>query len=149
MEGPLGAYQIWAQLTYILTAEHEYGTTGSEETLKVVINTDRGLPYLPRAATEARKTEILMARAETGSCRTVPDGVHFLVATMDVQGGKKNALSFRWLATDRSVNTGLWTATTSASRCVVVPMVKAWLLISPRTRKTGTFCVPMCWIRTV
>ncbi|WP_416414147.1 terminase gpA endonuclease subunit [Pantoea sp. App145] len=29
-----------------------------------------------------------MARAETVSCRTVTDGVHFLVATMDVQGGK-------------------------------------------------------------
>lgn len=89
MEGPAAAYQTWAQLTYkLLTAEQEYETTGSEETLKAVINTDWGLPYLPRSATETRKAETLMARAETVNRRTVPDGVHFLVATVDVQGGK-------------------------------------------------------------
>lgn len=89
MEGPAAAYQTWAQLTYkLLTAEQEYETTGSEETLKAVINTDWGLPYMPRSATETRKAETLMARAETVKRRTVPDGVHFLVATVDVQGGK-------------------------------------------------------------
>uniref|UniRef100_UPI0028A697ED phage terminase large subunit family protein n=1 Tax=Pantoea sp. TaxID=69393 RepID=UPI0028A697ED len=89
MEGPAAAYQTWAQLTYkLLTAEQEYETTGSEETLKAVINTDWGLPYLPRSATDVRKAETLMARAETVNRRTVPDGVHFLAATVDVQGGR-------------------------------------------------------------
>lgn len=89
MEGPAAAYQTWAELTYkLLSAEQEYEATGSEETLKAVINTDWGLPYLPRSATETRKSETLMARAEHIPRRTVPDGVHFLVATVDVQGGR-------------------------------------------------------------
>ncbi|MEI9820149.1 terminase gpA endonuclease subunit, partial [Enterobacter hormaechei] len=55
MEGPAAAYQTWAQLVYkLLTAEQEYEATGSEETLKAVINTDWGLPYLPRSASEQR-----------------------------------------------------------------------------------------------
>lgn len=89
MEGPAAAYQTWAELTYkLLSAEQEYEATGSEETLKAVINTDWGLPYLPRSATETRKAETLIARAEHIPRRTVPDGVHFLVATIDVQGGR-------------------------------------------------------------
>ncbi|MEG6112992.1 terminase gpA endonuclease subunit, partial [Enterobacter hormaechei] len=65
MEGPAAAYQTWAQLVYkLLTAEQEYEATGSEETLKAVINTDWGLPYLPRSASEQRRADVLMQRAE-------------------------------------------------------------------------------------
>lgn len=65
MEGPAAAYQTLSQLVYkLLTAEQEYETTGSEETLKTVINTDWGLPYLPRASMEQRKSELLEQRAE-------------------------------------------------------------------------------------
>ncbi|EIR6563538.1 phage terminase large subunit family protein, partial [Escherichia coli] len=64
MEGPAAAYQTWAQLVYkLLTAEQEYEATGSEETLKAVINTDWGLPYLPRSAMELRSADVLMQRA--------------------------------------------------------------------------------------
>ncbi|AHY06835.1 phage terminase large subunit family protein [Serratia plymuthica] len=89
MEGPAAAYQTWSQLVYkLLTAEQDYEATGSEETLKAVINTDWGRPYLPRSATEQRKSDALMARAEAVTKRAVPEGVRFLVATVDVQGGK-------------------------------------------------------------
>ena len=89
MEGPAAAYQTLSQLVYkLLTAEQEYETTGSEETLKTVINTDWGLPYLPRASTEQRKSELLEQRAEPVPSRSVPDGVNFLVATVDVQAGR-------------------------------------------------------------
>ncbi|MBH3136407.1 phage terminase large subunit family protein [Serratia marcescens] len=89
MEGPAAAYQTWAQLVYkLLTAEQDYETTGSEETLKAVTNTDWGRPYLPQSATEQRKSDALMARAEPVTKRAVPEGVRFLVATVDVQGGK-------------------------------------------------------------
>ncbi len=88
MEGPAAAYQTISQLVYkLLTAEQEYETTGSEETLKTVINTDWGLPYLPRASMEQRKSELLEQRAEPVPSRSVPDGVNFLVATVDVQAG--------------------------------------------------------------
>ncbi|EEZ6258245.1 phage terminase large subunit family protein [Escherichia coli] len=89
MEGPAAAYQTLSQLVYkLLTAEQEYETTGSEETLKTVINTDWGLPYLPRASMEQRKSELLELRAEPVPSRSVPDGVNFLVATVDVQAGR-------------------------------------------------------------
>lgn len=89
MEGPAAAYQTWAQLVYkLLTAEQEYEATGSEETLKAVINTDWGLPYLPRAATEQRRSDVLMQRAEDYGKRLVPPKVRFLLAAVDVQGGK-------------------------------------------------------------
>ncbi|EOW5528976.1 phage terminase large subunit family protein [Escherichia coli O162:H48] len=89
MEGPAAAYQTISQLVYkLLTAEQEYETTGSEETLKTVINTDWGLPYLPRASMEQRKSELLEQRAEPVPSRSVPDGVNFLVATVDVQAGR-------------------------------------------------------------
>lgn len=90
MEGPAAAYQTWAQLVYkLLTAEQEYETTGSEETLKAVINTDWGLPYLPRASAEQRQSDLLMRRAEDFGKRLVPPKVRFLLAAVDVQGGKK------------------------------------------------------------
>ncbi|EIE2975021.1 phage terminase large subunit family protein [Escherichia coli] len=89
MEGPAAAYQTLSQLVYkLLTAEQEYETTGSEETLRAVINTDWGLPYLPRASMEQRKSELLQQRAEPVPSRSVPDGVNFLVATVDVQAGR-------------------------------------------------------------
>lgn len=89
MEGPAAAYQTRAQLVYkLLTAEQEYEATGSEETLRAVINTDWGLPYLPRASMEQRKSELLEQRAEPVPSRSVPDGVNFLVATVDVQAGR-------------------------------------------------------------
>ena len=89
MEGPAAAYQTLSQLVYkLLTAEQEYETTGSEETLKTVINTDWGLPYLPRASMDQRKSELLEQRAEPVPSRSVPDSVNFLVATVDVQAGR-------------------------------------------------------------
>ncbi|MGU6937210.1 phage terminase large subunit family protein [Salmonella enterica subsp. enterica serovar Madelia] len=89
MEGPASAYQSWAQLIYkLLTAEEEYERTGSEETLRAVINTDWGCPYLPRAASEQRRADELMARAEDYGKRLVPPKVRFLLASVDVQGGK-------------------------------------------------------------
>ena len=89
MEGPAAAYQTLSQLVYkLLTAEQEYETTGSEETLKTVINTVWGFPHLPRASMEQRKSELLEQRAEPVLSRSVPDGVNFLVATVDVQAGR-------------------------------------------------------------
>ncbi|SUW63285.1 Bacteriophage tail assembly protein [Buttiauxella agrestis] len=90
MEGPAAAYQTLSQLVYKrLTAEQDYEATGSEETLKTVINTDWGQPYLPRSAMDQRQSDELMARAEDYGKRLVPPEVRFIVATVDVQGGKK------------------------------------------------------------
>ncbi|MBL5919761.1 phage terminase large subunit family protein [Lelliottia amnigena] len=90
MEGPAAAYQTLTQMVYkLLTAEQDYETTGSEETLKTVINTDWGQPYLPRSAMDQRRGDELMARAEAMEKRFVPPKVRFLVAAVDVQAGKQ------------------------------------------------------------
>ncbi|MCI7718725.1 MAG: phage terminase large subunit family protein, partial [[Pasteurella] aerogenes] len=91
LEGPAASYQTWEQLTYkLLTAEHEYEMTGSEETLKAVTNTDCGLPYLPRSALEQRRADELMERREEANKdnKTIPSQCRFLIAAVDVQGGK-------------------------------------------------------------
>ncbi|KAB7896432.1 DNA packaging protein [Serratia sp. Leaf50] len=89
MEGPAAAYQTLSQLVYkLLSAQQDYAMNGSEETLKAVTNTDWGLPYFPQSSLEQRKSETLMARSEPVTKRRVPEGVRFLVATVDVQGGK-------------------------------------------------------------
>ena len=60
MEGPAAAYQTLSQLVYkLLTAGQDYETTGSEETLKTVIDTDGGQPYHPRAAMDQNRNELM------------------------------------------------------------------------------------------
>ena len=89
MEGPAAAYQTLSQLVYkLLTAEQEYETTGSEETLKTVINTDWGLPYLPAPAWSNEKVNCL----SSGQSQFLPAVCRMalisLVATVDVQAGR-------------------------------------------------------------
>lgn len=91
MEGPAAAFQTWQQIVYkFLSAEEEYELTGSQTKLKAVTNTDLGKPYIPRSGVDNCTVEELMARAEPGLKRTVPQGVRFLVATIDVQGGRNS-----------------------------------------------------------
>lgn len=89
MEGPAAGFQSWASLTDKLKrAEETFENTGSQQTLKTVINTDWGRPYRYRRAEVQRSSERLMDRAEKIERRTVPRGARFLTATVDVQGGK-------------------------------------------------------------
>ena len=89
MEGPAAAFQSWASLNEKLRrAEETYQQTDSQETLKAVINTDWGRPYLRRRAATQRSSERLADRSEDYQRRTVPQGVRFLTAAVDVQGGK-------------------------------------------------------------
>ena len=89
MEGPAAAYQTWTQLAAKLkAAEKTFAETGDQEDLKTVTNTDWGRPYLSRISSKARSSLQIMDRAEQIERRTVPEGVRFLVATVDVQGGK-------------------------------------------------------------
>lgn len=89
MEGPAAAFQSWASLAEKLArAEDTYARTGSQDTLKTVTNTDWGRPYKHRRSEVQRSSQRLMDRAEQVERRTVPRGVRFLTATVDVQGGK-------------------------------------------------------------
>ncbi|MBF0035800.1 phage terminase large subunit family protein [Citrobacter freundii] len=141
LEGPAAAYQTLAQLVYkLLTAEQEYAATGSEKTLKTVINTDWGQPYLPRAAMDQRQSDELMARAEDYGKRLVPPQVRFLVAAVDVQGGKNRRFVVqivgygqhgeRWVIDRYSIKTSMrYDANGEAQRIDPAGYVEDWDLL--------------------
>lgn len=90
LKGPAAGFQEWKNLVLnYLQAEKVYDETGDETKLRATVNTDQGLPYISRARLGDRLPEALRAAAEEwGSIQeepTVPDGVRFLVATVDVQ----------------------------------------------------------------
>lgn len=89
MFGPAAAFTTWPELVLKkLNAEADFERTGSEEKLKAVANTDDGMPYTPKALDVGRLPEQLKARAKPYSEKgVVPEGVAFLVTTIDVQAG--------------------------------------------------------------
>ena len=68
-----------------LQAVAEYESTGSEIALKTTVNTDQGLPYVPKQLAVQRLPENLKARAEDLGERVVPRETRFLTACVDVQ----------------------------------------------------------------
>lgn len=89
LRGVAAVFSTWKTLvTLYLDALDEYDRTGSEEALKKFYNNDMGEPYYPKALDDLRLPEVLKARAEKLPAhleRTVPEGVRFLVANIDVQ----------------------------------------------------------------
>lgn len=90
LKGPAAGFQEWRGLVLNwLRAEKAYRETGDEQKLRVTTNTDQGLPYISRARLSAREPDRLQELSEDwGSTQddpTVPEGVRFLIATVDVQ----------------------------------------------------------------
>lgn len=86
LKGVCAHFTNWRALvlTY-LQADLEFQRTGSEEALKTTVNTDQGDVYTPLAARADRLPEVLMSRAVELPARTIPEGVRFLIAAVDVQ----------------------------------------------------------------
>lgn len=94
LKGVAASFADWKTLVInFIKASEEYEKTGSEEALKTTTNVDQGDPYVSKSAQATRLPEELKNRAEDwgGSDKepVVPEGVRFLVATIDVQGGHK------------------------------------------------------------
>lgn len=90
MEGPAAAFQGWDKLVLnYLRAEQAYEDTSDETALKKTVTTDQGSYYIAKARMSERVPEDLKNKAEdwgsTEDSPTVPRGVRFLVATVDVQ----------------------------------------------------------------
>lgn len=68
-------------------AEREYEIGGDDRTLKEVIVKQWGYPYAPAGVAANIEAEVLADRAlaETYALKTVPDGVRFLTAWVDIQ----------------------------------------------------------------
>ncbi|WP_352070561.1 terminase gpA endonuclease subunit [Escherichia coli] len=74
----------------MLTAEQEYETTGSEETLKICHHLPTGITLSSlQPAWSNEKVNCLSSGQSQFLPRSVPDGVNFLVATVDVQAGRQ------------------------------------------------------------
>lgn len=72
-----------------LQALLEYSLNGSELALQTTVNTDQGMPYMSRHLAEAAAVASdPAARAEDHERYIVPDEARFLIASVDVQGGK-------------------------------------------------------------
>lgn len=89
MEGPAAAYQNWESLAMRLKrAEEVFQSTKNQEALISAFNVDWGRPHIDRISANPRSGHVMMERAESIPRRVVPAGVRFLIATVDVQGGK-------------------------------------------------------------
>lgn len=87
--GVAAAYQTWPSIVQkYLEAVAAYVRNGDEGPLRATTNTDQAAPYLPRAATRKRSAEDLVQRVEHWPRGTIPDGVRFLTAAVDVQANR-------------------------------------------------------------
>lgn len=88
LPGWFAAFQSWQSIVLnYLYAKDIFDRTGDEESLKNTVNLDQGAPYLPKNLENKRDPHELEQRAEKVKKRTVPDGVRFLLASVDVQKG--------------------------------------------------------------
>ena len=97
MGGVAAAYQRWDSIVgKYLQAVAVYARTKDESPLRATTNTDQGAPYLPRALANRRSSDDLLARVEEWPQRTVPEGVRFLTAAVDVQGHRFVVQVYGW-----------------------------------------------------
>lgn len=88
LNGAAAAFASWARLvSKYETALRGFKAGGDESPLQVTINTDQGLPYLPRAMSDegALSVEDLRALCKPYAQGVVPDWGRFLIASVDVQ----------------------------------------------------------------
>ncbi|UVK46829.1 phage terminase large subunit family protein [Mesorhizobium sp. AR07] len=90
MKGPAAAYQDWGQLVEKnLRALKAFEDTGDDGPLRKTVTTDQGSYYIPQGRLSERSPEDLKNMGEDwGSTEdepSVPHGVRFQIATVDVQ----------------------------------------------------------------
>lgn len=90
MKGPAAIFQDWDKIVLsYLRAEKEFEDTGDEMPLRKTVTTDQGDYYIPKSRLSERTPEDLKDKAQdwgsTEDDPTVPHGVRFLIATIDIQ----------------------------------------------------------------
>lgn len=89
LKGPAASFTTWRELVLkYLKAEEEYERTGSQEALKTTVNTDQGMPFLPKGMDSGRMPDDVKAMAKDIGEKVVPKGIRFLEATVDVQASR-------------------------------------------------------------
>lgn len=88
--GQAAAFQSWESICLrYLEGVHAYVTTGDETKLQGTTNLDQGAPYMPQRSEAVRSADVLIDRREEVIKHQVPEGVRFMVASVDVQAGGK------------------------------------------------------------
>ncbi|MFL7864909.1 terminase gpA endonuclease subunit [Vibrio cincinnatiensis] len=91
-EGVVATYQSWENLVYrYLSAQNLYDTSGDEDSLKTFYNVDVGRPYILQTESNDIGAHELMAKAVDYPRAVIPSDGRFLIMSIDVQGGSKNA----------------------------------------------------------
>ncbi|AKY02669.1 terminase large subunit [Rhodobacter phage RcSaxon] len=91
LHGPAAALASWAKIvTRYLEGVELFESTGDESKLKAATNLDLGLPYTPRAMSEATalSEKALRDGASDHRWQVVPASAAFLLAAVDVQNGR-------------------------------------------------------------
>lgn len=87
-KGPTATFQPWEQLVYkYVSAQKVFNETGTFNDLQATVNVDQGRPFIPPRSVERDANTLAARRADLG-IKMVPPWVRFLIATIDVQGGK-------------------------------------------------------------
>jgi phage terminase large subunit GpA-like protein len=88
LNGAAAAFASWARLvSKYETALRAFNSGGDENPLQVTINTDQGLPYLPRAMSDEGQLSLedLRALCKPYAQKVVPSWGRFIIASVDVQ----------------------------------------------------------------
>jgi len=91
LNGAAAAFASWARLVgKYETALLTFKAGGDESPLQVTINTDQGLPYLPRAMSDegALSLEDLRASCKPYAQGEAPEWARFVIVSVDVQGNR-------------------------------------------------------------
>jgi phage terminase large subunit GpA-like protein len=95
--GVSATYQRWdAMLQSYLQAVLKYVRTGDESSLQTRTNTDLAAPYLPRSIAKRRSANHLLERREDWPKGTLPAGVRFITAAVDVQAHRFAVTIYGW-----------------------------------------------------
>lgn len=93
LKGVAAAFQKWDVLLHkYLVAKDTLRRNGSDGDLKTTINVDQGHPYDPDARGDQMHPDTLARRPRTYERGFVPDGVRFLIATIDIQADRFEVL---------------------------------------------------------
>lgn len=93
LKGVAAAFATWQSILFkYLSAKEVQRRTGSDADLKTTTNVDQGHPYNAKSRNEGITPETLMRRPKRHALGEVPDGVRFLVATIDVQANRFDVL---------------------------------------------------------
>ncbi len=88
--GVAAAFQVWDKMVQKhLQAAEQWSRSGELTLLRQTTNTDQGAPFWIPKAGKSQNAHELQERCETWGEQTVPAGVRFLTAQVDVQAGDR------------------------------------------------------------